>query len=205
MAASSELCACQGPAVLQCHGGAETGQLASLLLADCATNDLTCLRDSDIYPMKDTSLWFLQSGILRLLRTKALFFKGNFRSVSLMMQIGSFRMSNVPMVPGKGIGTFEEQEMPPCIFQHLRILGEEGLLAEFALKAHVKLKDITCLLPNTQMGWACFSPCIWLVGHLALKPHKSVSGISPTLEKHPMIKASVEEEFGFFLDTAGYL
>lgn len=107
-------------------------------------------------------------------------------------------MSNVPMVPGKGIGTSEEQEMLPCIFQHLRILGEEGLLAEFALKAHVKLKDITCLLPNTQMGWACFSPCIQLVGHLALKPHESVSRISSTLEKHPMIKASIEEEFVFF-------
>ena len=112
-------------------------------------------------------------------------------------------MSNVPMVPGRGIGTFEEQEMPLCIFQHLSISGEERLLAEFAWKAHVGVKDRAWLLPNPRMGWACFSPCVRLVGHLALKPQESVSGISSRSEKHPMIKAPTEEEFGFFWTLRG--
>lgn len=84
--------------------------------------------------------------------------------------------------------------MPVCIFQHLSIWGKDRL-SELAWEDHVGVKDRAWLLPNPQMGWACFSPCIcfFFFCRLALKPQESGSGISSKVRK-----ASVEEEFGCF-------
>lgn len=62
MVASSELAACWGPAVLHCHGGAETcsGRLAGLVLADRATNDLPICETQMFTPWKTEPVGFAE-------------------------------------------------------------------------------------------------------------------------------------------------
>ena len=91
------------------------------------------------------------------------------------METGNFIASNIPMVSGGGVGTSEKQQMPLCVFQHLNILGEERLLAEFAWKAHVWVKKLAFSQLPRWSGPA--SPCV-LVGHLALKSQERGSGVS---------------------------